>query len=57
MGRKKSQNPRTYGYRIRLTKDEYDMLIKIAELRKIKMSKLLRDFILEQANRLNEEGA
>lgn len=55
MGRKKSQNPRTYGYRIRLTKDEHDMLIKIAESRNIKMSRLLRDFIFEQANRLNED--
>lgn len=55
MGRKKSQNPRTYGYRIRLTKDEHDMLIKIAESRNIEISRLLRDFILEQANRLNED--
>lgn len=55
MGRKKSQNPRTYGYRIRLTKDENDILIKISELRKTKRSKLLRDFILEQMKRLNED--
>lgn len=54
MGRKKSQNPRTYGYRIRLTKDEHDMLIKISEMRKIPMSKLLRDFIHEQIDQLKK---
>lgn len=55
MGRKKSQNPRTYGYRIRLTKDEHDMLTKLSKMQKATMSKLLRDFIREQFNLLNTD--
>ena len=57
MGRKKSQNPRTYGYRIRLTKEEHDALIEISKMRKTTVSKLFRDFIQEQFDLLNGDRA